>query len=78
MNNYQIKRKQYWVFLIVFGFCALLGFSGVFVAEVFMPSNAGGNIGRLAMYRYMGTTSVAWALITIWAGFKLRIRTDKS
>lgn len=73
MNNYQINSKQHWVFLVVFGFCALLGFSGVLVAEIFMPNNPGGNLGRLAMHRSMGTTSVVWALIALWSGYKLRV-----
>lgn len=73
MKKIQLQRKQYWVFLVIFSLCALLGFSGVLIAEIFMPNNAGGNLGRLAMYRYMGSMSLVWVLIATWAGYKLKV-----
>tara|TARA_R110002095_G_scaffold2155_3_gene9126 strand:+ start:3315 stop:3542 length:228 start_codon:yes stop_codon:yes gene_type:complete len=73
MNHYQIQRKQYWIFLVVFSLCALLGFSGVLAAEIFMPNNPGGDLGRLTMYRYLGTASVAWICLAVWAGYKLKV-----
>jgi len=73
MNTYQLTRKQYWVLLVVFSFCAVVGLASIAVAELFMPNNAGGNLGRLAMYRYLGMGSVAWASIAVWVGYKLRV-----
>jgi len=72
MKQSQISRKQYWVFLVVFSLCAVAGIASVVITEIFMPHNAGGNLGRLAMYRSMGTGAVAWACIAAWAGYKLR------
>ena len=73
MNTYQLTRKQYWVLLVVFSLCAIVGLASIVVAELFVPNNAGGNLGRLAMYRYLGMGSVAWASIAVWAGYKLRV-----
>ncbi len=73
MKQSQIPRMQYWVLLVVFSLCAVAGIASVVVAEIFMPHNVGGNLGRLAMYRYMGTGAIAWACIAVWAGYKLKI-----
>ncbi|MFH1299817.1 MAG: hypothetical protein ABIK07_02055 [Planctomycetota bacterium] len=71
MKQYPIHRRQYWVFLIVFSLCALLGFVGVLVGEIFLPDNPGGNQGRLAMYRSLGLVTLAWAGIAGWSASAL-------
>lgn len=71
MKRFSLQRKQYWVFLIVFTFCALLGFAGLLAGELYLPDNPGGNQGRLAMYRSLGLWSLAWSGIAVWAATNL-------
>lgn len=73
MKQTETPRKQYWVLLIVFSLCALAGVASIVVAELFMPNNAGGQLGRQAMFRSMGAGTVAWTCIAVWAGYKLRV-----
>lgn len=71
MKQYPISRTQYWVFCIVFSLCALLGFASLVVGEIFLPHNAGGMEGRMAMYRSLGLWSFAWLGVAVWAGQRL-------
>ncbi len=66
---------NYRVLFIVFAICTALGMAGLIVSELFMPQNAGGLAGRLAMYRYMGTATFCWALIALWSWYQLQLAT---
>lgn len=73
MKPFSISRKQYWVFLIVFSLCALLGLTSLVIAEIYLPRNPGGMAGRMAMYRSLGLWSLAWLGIAVWSGYRLWI-----
>lgn len=64
---------NYRVFLIVFSICTLFGAAGLVSTELFMPANPGGVSGRLAMYRYLGTATVCWLSIAMWAWYHVRL-----
>jgi len=71
MQQFAISRKQHWVFLIVFSLCALVGLTSVVVAELYLPRNAGGIEGRLAIYRSLGLITLAWTGIAVWSASAL-------
>ena len=71
MQAHDGNRPNYWWFFIPFSTAALLGCAGIVATELFMPDNAGGMAGRLAMYRYLGSMTVCWFVIAIWSWFKL-------
>lgn len=73
MKSFPISRKQYWVFLIVFSLCALLGVVSLVIAELYLPNNPGGMAGRAAMFRSMGLGTLAWLGIAVWSGAMLWI-----
>jgi len=72
MQTHDDNRPNYWWFFIPFSTAALLGCAGILAGELFMPHNAGGMAGRLAMYRYLGTMTVCWLCIAIWSWSKLQ------
>ncbi|QDT88340.1 hypothetical protein [Gimesia chilikensis] len=73
MKSFPISRKQYWVFLIVFSLCALLGVVSLVIAELYLPNNPGGMAGRVAMFRSLGLWTLAWLGIAVWSGAMLWI-----
>ncbi|MFI4849399.1 MAG: hypothetical protein ACIAZJ_09900 [Gimesia chilikensis] len=73
MKSFPISRKQYWVFLVVFSLCALLGVVSLVIAELYLPRNPGGMAGRAAMFRSMGLGTLAWLGIALWSGAMLWI-----
>lgn len=73
MKSFPISRKQYWVFLVVFSLCALIGVTGLVIAELYMPRNPGGMAGRLTMYRSLGLGTLTWAGIAVWSAGALWI-----
>lgn len=64
---------NYRVLFIVFAICSALGLAGLIVSELFMPQNAYGLTGRLAMYRYMGTATFCWFSVAMWSWYQLRL-----
>lgn len=73
MKSFPISRKQYWVFLVVFSLCALLGVVSLVIAELYLPNNPGGMAGRVAMFRSLGLWTLAWLGIAVWSGAMLWI-----
>lgn len=73
MKSFPIARKQYWVFLVVFSLCALLGVVSLVIAELYLPNNPVGMAGRAAMFRSMGLGTLAWLGIALWSGAMLWI-----
>ena len=73
MKSFPISRKQYWVFLVVFSLCALLGVVSLVIAELYLPNNPGGMAGRAAMYRSLGLGTLTWAGIAAWSAGALWI-----
>lgn len=71
MKSFSISRKQYWVFLVVFSLCALLGVVSLVIAELYLPNNPRGMAGRVAMFRSLGLGTLAWLGIAVWSGAML-------
>tara|TARA_R110002020_G_scaffold239680_2_gene452252 strand:+ start:553 stop:852 length:300 start_codon:yes stop_codon:yes gene_type:complete len=71
-TNKNYSQPNYWFSFIPFSIAAGLGFASLILAELFMPNNAGGMEGKLAMYRSLGTLSVCWLAFAIWSWGKIR------
>jgi len=65
--NISTAPPNYHVLLVVFLICTALGTTSLVVAELFLPANSGGDSGRLAIYRYLGSATVCWLLISMWS-----------
>ena len=74
MQAHDGNRPNYWWFFIPFSIAALLGFAGVLAGELFLPDNAGGTTGRLALYRYLGSASVCWLSLAIWSWTRIHAK----
>ncbi|TWT62002.1 hypothetical protein [Rubinisphaera italica] len=70
--NKNYSQPNYWFFFIPFSISALIGLASLIVAEMFMPDNAGGMAGKLAIYRWIGSGTLCWMAIAIWSWGKIR------
>lgn len=58
------------ILTIVFSVCTVLGVISIAAADIYMPRNEGGLLGRLAIYRYQGAATFCWGLIAMGAWYQ--------